>query len=219
MGSNVVITKEIENYINNHSLEFTTVQKEIISYNNSLGEIKRMQISISQCHFLHLIIKVSNIKKILEIGTFTGLSGLTMSLSLPSDRGELVTLDKNAERIKIASNFFKKAEQEKKIKTIIGPALESISNLKKGGQKFDLVFIDADKENYKNYYNQSLDLIEKNGLIIVDNVLWHGEVVDAKKKNKLTTIIREFNSYVNTDTRTENLIIPVGDGLTVCRKL
>jgi len=218
MGSNLVITKEIENYINNHSLELTTIQKEIISYNDSLGDIKRMQISISQCHFLHLIVKISNIKKILEIGTFTGLSGLTMSLSLPSD-GKLVTLEKNVERNKIASNFFNKAKQEKKIKTIIGPALESISNLKKQDQKFDLVFIDADKENYKNYYSQSLDLIEKNGLIIVDNVLWHGEVVDTKKRDKLTTIIREFNTYVNRDKRTENLIIPVGDGFTVCRKL
>ena len=218
MGSNLVITKEIENYISNHSLELTTVQKEIISYNNSLGDIKRMQISISQCHFLHLVIKISNFKKILEIGTFTGLSGLTMSLSLPSD-GKLVTLDKNAERSKIASNFFNKAKQDKKIETIIGPALDSINYLKKRDQKFDLVFIDADKENYKNYYNQSLELIEKNGLIIVDNVLWHGEVIDMKKQDKLTTIIREFNTYVNRDKRTENLIIPVGDGLTVCRKL
>jgi len=218
MGSNLVLTKEIENYINNHSLELTAVQKEIISYNNSLGDIKRMQISISQCHFLHLIVKIANIKKILEIGTFTGLSSLTMSLSLPND-GILVTLDKNEERNKVASNFFQKAKQENKIKTIIGPALESISNLKTKKQKFDLVFIDADKENYKEYYNQSLDLIGKNGLIVVDNVLWHGEVVDAKNQSKLTTIIRDFNSYINEDKRTESLIIPVGDGLTVCRKL
>ena len=218
MGSNLAISKEIENYINNNSLELTTVQKEIISYNNSLGDIKRMQISISQCHFLHLIVKISNIKKILEIGTFTGLSGLTMSLSLPDD-GILFTLDKNIERNKVAYNFFKKAKQEKKIKTILGPAFESLNNLKKEEQKFDLVFIDADKENYKNYYNQSLNLIEKNGLIIVDNVLWHGEVADPNKQDKLTKIIREFNSYINKDKRTENLIIPVGDGLTVCRKL
>ena len=218
MGSNLAITKEIENYISNHSLELTTVQKEIISYNNSLGDIKRMQISISQCHFLHLIVKISNIKKILEIGTFTGLSTLTMSLSLPND-GKLVTLDKNAETNRIASNFFKKANQENKIETIIGPALESLSNLKKEEKKFDLIFIDADKENYKNYYNQSLDLIKKNGLIIVDNVLWHGEVADVKKKDKLTKVIREFNSYINKDDRIENLIIPVGDGLAVCRKL
>ena len=181
MGSNLVITKEIENYINNHSVELTTIQKEIILYNNSLGDLKRMQISISQCHFLYLIVKITNIKKILEIGTFTGLSGLTMSLSLPSD-GELLTLDKNAERNKIACNFFRKAKQENKIKTILGPALKSISNLKKKEKKFDLVFIDADKENYKNYYNESLDLIKKNGLIIVDNVFWHGEVVIRKNK-------------------------------------
>jgi predicted O-methyltransferase YrrM len=141
-----------------------------------------------------------------------------MSLSLPSG-GMLVTLDKNEERNKVASNFFKKAKQEKKIKTIIGPALEIISNLKTKKQKFDLVFIDADKENYMKYYNESLDLIEKNGLILVDNVLWHGEVVDEKNQSKLTTIIRDFNSYVNKDKRTESLIIPVGDGLTVCRKL
>jgi len=218
MGSNLALTKEIEEYINNHSLELTTIQKEIISYNSSLGEIKRMQISVSQCHFLHLIVKISNIKKILEIGTFTGLSALSMSLSLPNE-GKLVTLDKNVERNKIASNFFKKAKLEKKIKTIVGPALETIRNFKKKNEKFDLVFIDADKENYKNYYNESLDLIEKNGLIIIDNVLWHGEVADIKNKEKLTTIIREFNSYINKDKRTENLIIPIGDGLAVCRKL
>ena len=218
MGSNLAITKEIESYINNHSLQLTTIQKEIISYNNSLGDIKRMQISISQCHFLHLIIKTSKIKKILEIGTFTGLSALTMSLALPSD-GKLITLDKNKETNKIASNFFKKAKQENKIETIIGSAFEILDNLNNKEHKFDLVFIDADKENYKNYYNQSLDLIEKNGLIIVDNVLWYGEVVDRNKQDKLTAIIRDFNSYIHEDKRTENLIIPVGDGLTVCRKL
>ena len=218
MGSNLLITKEIENYINNNSLQLTEIQKEIISHNNDLGDIKRMQISISQCHFLHLIVKISNAKKILEIGTFTGLSGLTMSLSLP-ENGELITLDKDIERSKVASNFFKKAKQESKIKTFIAPALESLSNLKKDNQKFNIVFIDADKENYKNYYNHSLDLIEKNGLIIIDNVLWHGEVADPNNQDKLTKIIREFNSYINKDKRTENLIIPIGDGFTVCRKL
>ena len=104
MGSDLNITKELQEYILSHGFNLHLVQKEIIDYNTSLGDIKRMQISISQCHFLHLMVKISNIKKILEIGTFTGLSGLTMSLSLPSD-GKLVTLDKNAERIKIAFNF------------------------------------------------------------------------------------------------------------------
>ena len=218
MGSNLTVNKEIEEYINNNSIKLHPVQKEIITHNEELGDIKRMQISLSQCHFLHLLIKSSKIKKILEIGTFTGLSTLSMSLALPDD-GSVIALDKNQETSKTAVNFFKKADQENKIKLIIAPALESLNNLNEQKQKFDLVFIDADKENYKNYFNHSIELVDKDGLIVIDNVLWHGEVVDLDKQDKLTTSIREFNSYVNEDKRVENLIIPVGDGLSVCRKL
>ena len=218
MGSNLTINKDIEKYINNNSLELNPIQKEIISYNEKLGVIKRMQISVSQCHFLHLIIKLSKVKKILEIGTFTGLSSLSMSLALPKD-GKLIALDKDKKTTKVAENFFKKAKQEKKIKTIIKPALDSLKDLIKNKNKFDLVFIDADKKNYKNYYNQSLHLINTNGLIIIDNVLWYGNVVNKKSNDKNTLSIREFNSYINKDKRTENLIIPIGDGFTICRKL
>ena len=218
MGSNLTVNKEIEEYINYNSIKLHPVQKEIIKHNEELGDIKRMQISISQCHFLHLLIKSSKIKTILEIGTFTGLSTLSMSLALPED-GSITALDKNQETSEIAVSFFRKAAQDNKIKLIISPALESLNNLNNQKQKFDLVFIDADKENYKNYFNHSLDLIDKDGLIVIDNVLWHGEVVDNNKQDKLTVSIREFNSYVNENKRVENLIIPLGDGLTVCRKL
>ena len=218
MGSNIVINKEIENYINKYSLQLNEVQKDIISYNDSLGDIKRNQISISQCHFLHLLIKISNIKKILEIGTFTGLSALTMSLALPKD-GTIITLDKNEKTNDVATYFFKIANQENKIKIINNKAIDNLNEFKNKNQKFDLVFIDADKENYINYYDISLDLINTNGLIIIDNVLWHGEVIDEKKNDNLTKSIRKFNIYINNDKRIENLIIPVGDGLTVCRKL
>ncbi len=218
MGSNLAINKEIENYINDHSFQLNSIQKEIIAYNETLGDIKRMQVSISQCHFLHLIIKTSKIKKILEIGTFTGLSSLTMSLALPNN-GKLTALDNNLKTTEVAEKFFKKAKQENKIKTIIKSALESLYDLKKKNEKFDLIFIDADKENYINYFNESLDLICKEGLIVIDNVLWHGEVIDKKRQDKLTVCIREFNTYVNNDKRVENLILPLGDGLTVCRKL
>ncbi len=218
MGSNITVNKEIEEYINNNSIKLHSVQKEIIKHNDELGDIKRMQISVSQCHFLHLLIKSSKIKKILEIGTFTGLSALSMSLALPED-GSVLALDKNHETSNVALNFFRKASQENKIELIVAPALESLNNLSDKNQKFDLVFIDADKENYKKYYNHSVDLINKNGLIVIDNVLWHGEVADVNKQDKLTVSIREFNSYVNNDKRVENLIIPVGDGLSICRKL
>ena len=218
MGRNLEITGKLESYIEKYSYDLHPIQKEIISYNETLGDIKRMQISISQCHFLELIIKVSNVRKILEIGTFTGLSTLTMALSLPED-GYLLTLDKNVERNKKAKEFFEKAGQDKKIETIIKPALETLLELKENKSTFDLVFIDADKENYKNYYNKSLELVNKNGLVIIDNVLWYGDVVNAKSDNKFTNIIRDFNRYVKDDKKSKQIILPLGDGLTISRKL
>jgi len=218
MGKNLEINFEIEKYIEELSYNLHPIQKEIIKYNDSLGDIKRMQISVSQCHFLHLITKVSKIKNALEIGTFTGLSTLSIALALPND-GSLIALDKNEATNKVAVDFFKKANQEIKINTIIKPALDSLDQLKKNNKIFDMVFIDADKENYKNYYDNSLDLITKDGLIIIDNVLWHGDVVDKTKNDKLTNIIRDFNSYVKNDKKTEQIILPLGDGFTVCRKL
>ena len=218
MGKNLEITDKIEKYIEKFSYQLTPVQKEIIKYNDSLGDIKRMQIAVSQCHFLHLIIKTSKIKNALEIGTFTGLSALSIAIALPND-GKLVALDKNKETNKIATDFFKKANQDKKIETIIKPALDSINDLKKNNNKFDMIFIDADKENYKNYYEQSIELLNKDGLIIIDNVLWHGEVVDENKNDKFTINMRNFNKHVHNDSKTEQIIMPLGDGLTVCRKL
>jgi len=216
MGANLEITKKLQNYINDFGLKLNPVQQEIINYNNTLGDIKRMQIDPSQCYFLHLIIKISNIKNVLEIGTFTGLSALSISLALP-ENGKLIALDKNEETNKVALNFFKKANQDHKIKTIIKPALESLEELK--NNKFDMIFIDADKMNYKEYYEKSLRLTGKGGLIIVDNVLWHGEVADKENLNKYTVNIREFNTYIANDKRVEQIIIPLGDGMTVCRVL
>ena len=216
MGKNIAITEKIEKYINNFSLKLNPVQKEIIDHNNTLGNEKRMQVAISQCHFLHLIIKISNTKNVLEIGTFTGLSALSIALALPED-GKLIALDKDKESNMIAVDFFKKANQDNKIQTIVKPALDSLDELK--NYKFDMVFIDADKLNYKEYYEKSLKIIKKGGLIIIDNVLWHGEVVDEDNNDKFTLIIRELNDYVSRDKRVEQIIIPLGDGMTVCRVL
>ena len=216
MGVNLDITEKLQNYINDFGLKLNPVQQEIINYNKTLGDIKRMQVDPAQCHFLHLIIKISNIKKVLEIGTFTGLSALSISLALPED-GKLIALDKNEETNKVALNFFKKANQDHKIKTIIKPALKTLDEL--GNQKFDMVFIDADKMNYKEYYEKSLGLINQGGLIIIDNVLWHGEVADEKNNDKFTIYIREFNKLISEDKRVEQIIIPLGDGMTVCRVL
>ena len=216
MGKNLEITEKLQKYIDNFSLKLNPVQQEIIDYNNTLGDVKRMQVATSQCHFLHLIIKTSNIKNVLEIGTFTGLSALSIALALP-DEGKLIALDKNEETNKVAIDFFKKANLDDKIQTIIKPALDSLDELK--NNKFDMIFIDADKMNYKEYYERSLKLLDKKGLVIIDNVLWHGEVVDEDILDKYTINIREFNAHVANDKRVEQIIVPLGDGMTVCRIL
>ena len=216
MGKNLEITEKLDKYIKNFSLKLNPIQQEIIDYNNTLGNVKRMQVATSQCHFLHLIIKTSNIRNVLEIGTFTGLSALSIALALP-ENGKLIALDKNEETNKIAVSFFKKANLDNKIKTIVKPALDSLEELK--NNKFDMVFIDADKMNYKEYYERSLKLVNKGGLVIVDNVLWHGEVADENNLDKFTVNIRDFNDYVAKDNRVEQIIVPLGDGMTVCRVL
>jgi len=157
MGKDLDIDNKIKNYIQNLSKELHPVQSEIISYNESLGDIKRMQIAVSQCHFLELITKISNAKKILEIGTFTGLSTLSMALGLPDD-GSLIALDKNTETNLKAQSFFKKANQDKKIKTIVKPALETLEKFKNDNLIFDIIFIDADKNNYINYYDKVIQM-------------------------------------------------------------
>ena len=216
MPKRLDLTENLENYIVDHSEVLSEVQKEIIEYNISLGDQKRLQISISQAQFLQTLIKASNVKKILEIGSFTGFSALSMALALPSD-GSLISLDKNSEFSNKAKFFYEKAN-EKKIKQIIKPAIESLKELKDSSHIFDLIFIDADKENYLKYYDICIELINTNGLIIIDNVLWHGEVADNTKNDKFTNIIRDFNKYVKEDNRVIKNIIPLGDGLTICIK-
>ena len=139
-----------------------------------------------------------------------------MASALPSD-GLLISLDKSTEFSLKAQSFYEKAN-ERKIKQIIKPAIESLKELKDSSQKFDLIFIDADKENYLKYYEACIDLINKNGLIVIDNVLWHGEVIDDTKNDKFTKIIREFNTHIKKDSRVVKNIIPIGDGLTICIK-
>ena len=216
MPKTLDLTDNLEKYIIDHSDDLTSIQKEILDYNSSLGERKKLQISISQAQFLQTLIKISNIKKVLEIGSFTGFSALSMALALPKD-GSLISLDKNSEFSKKAKTFYDKAS-ENKIKQIIKPALESLKILENSKQKFDLIFIDADKENYLNYYEKCIKMIDQNGLIIVDNVLWHGDVADKSKNDKFTNIIRDFNNHIKNDERVKKNIIPVGDGLTICIK-
>ena len=218
MLKNLELTQEMLDYITNNTNELHPIQKEILKYNKTLGDLQRMQISETQANFLQLIIKITNAKNCLEIGTFTGFSALTMALALPDD-GLVITLDKDQKIINTAINFFKKGNLDKKILPIVAPALDTLKKMIKDNKIFDLIFIDADKGNYINYFNSSLDLIKSGSIVIVDNVLWHGDAYNKNKNDKQTNTIREFNSYVKNDKRVEKFIIPLGDGLMVCRKL
>ena len=217
MTNSIKIAEPLENYISKNSYELHPVQKEIINHNNNLGDIKRMQISVTQAYFMQLLIKINNVKQILEIGTFTGYSALSMALAI--DDGFITCLDKNEKTSEVANNFFKKANVEKKINLIVGTAIDSLNNLINENKNFDLIFIDADKENYIKYYDLAFKLISSNGLILIDNVLWKGDVIDENKNDTMTNIIRDFNTHIKNDDKIEKTILPIGDGVTICRKL
>jgi len=215
---NIKIDESLEKYISDNSYDLHPVQKEIIEYNNNLGEIKKMQISVTQAYFMQLLIKINSVKQILEIGTFTGYSALSMALAMDAD-GFITCLDKNKQTSDTANNFFKKANVNNKIDLIIGSAVENLNKLINQNKSFDLIFIDADKENYIKYYDLAFQLLSTNGLILIDNVLWKGEVINNNKNDKITNIIKDFNSYIKNDNRIDKTILPIGDGVTICRKL
>ena len=218
MFKNIEVTQDLLDYIYSHTSPLHPVQKEILEYNKTLGDIQRMQISEPQALFLQFIIKFNNITSCLEIGTFTGFSALSMALVLPID-GKLVALDKDKEIIKVAQSFFKKAKMDNKISTIIENAEKTLKSLIEVNSIFDLVFIDADKANYTTYFDFAINLVKRNGLIIFDNVLWHGDVAKKNVTDDQTELIRKFNMYIKNDKKTEKTILPIGDGLTICRKL
>ena len=218
MFKNIEVTQELLDYIYDHSSSLHPIQKEILKYNKTLGDIQRMQISETQALFLQFLIKINNVSSCLEIGTFTGFSALSMALVLPIE-GKLVVLDKDKKIIDKAKSFFKKAKVENKISMIVDDARNSLKSLLKVNSVFDLIFIDADKSNYINYFDFALNLVKRNGLIVFDNVLWHGDVAKKNVTDNQTEIIRKFNIYIKNDKKTEKTILPLGDGLTICRKL
>ena len=218
MFKNIEVTQDLLDYIYSHTSSLHPIQKEILEYNKTLGDIQRMQISESQALFLQFVIKFNNITSCLEIGTFTGFSALSMALALSID-GKLVTLDKDKEIIKVAQSFFKKAKMDNKISIIIDNAEKTLKSLIEVNSIFDLVFIDADKANYTTYFDFAINLVKRNGLIIFDNVLWHGDVAKKNITDNQTELIRKFNMYIKNDKKTEKTILPIGDGLTICRKL
>ena len=218
MLKNIEVSQDLLNYIYNHTKSLHPVQKDILEHNKNLGDVQRMQISETQAHFLQLIIKINSVKNCLEVGTFTGFSAVSMTLVLPND-GKLITLDHDNKIVEVAKKFFKKANLENKIQTIVANATDSLKTMVDEKKVFDLIFVDADKENYKNYYELCINLINQDSLIIFDNVLWRGDVYKKTIINKQTNTMRKFNEFIKNDKRIDKFILPLGDGLTICKKV
>ncbi len=178
-----------------------------------------MQISPDQGQFMAMLIKLMGAKKTIDIGVFTGYSSLVVALALPED-GKVIACDRDPEATAIARRYWQEAGVEHKIDFRLAPALETLDGLIAEGQtgSFDFVFIDADKQNYPNYYERALTLLRSGGLIAVDNVLWSGRVTDLEDADKRTIAIREFNQKIHHDQRVAVSMLSIADGLTLALK-
>ena len=216
MDKNIPIDQNMIDYIFSHSKSLHKVQKKILKFNDNLGKAKRLQISILQANFLQFLIKAHKFKSCLEVGTFTGYSSLSMALSLPKN-GKVYAIDKDIKTNKIALNFFKEAKVNNKIFIETNNGINALKKLVKNKKKFDLILIDADKESYIKYFNYAVQLISKRGIILIDNTLWKGEVLNQNANDKLTLKIKKFNEYIKKK-RINKYILPLGDGFTICWK-
>jgi caffeoyl-CoA O-methyltransferase len=175
-----------------------------------------MQIAPEQGAFMALVTRLIGARRAVEVGTFTGYSSLSIARALPED-GTLLCCDVSEEWTAVARSYWERAGVDAKIELRIAPALDTLRSLP-GGEQFDLAFIDADKENYPNYYDEVLARLRPNGIILVDNTLWMGAVIDPDATDDQTNTIRAFNDAVATDDRVDSVILTVGDGLTLVRK-
>lgn len=206
---------ELEAYIETHSTEESDVLKKLNRETNSTIMMPRMLSGHLQGRTLAMLSNMIKPMHILEIGTYTGYSAICLAEGLQKD-GKLYTIDINEELETMITNYFKEAKLDSKIELLIGNALKLIPNL---NIAFDLVFIDADKENYSTYYDLAFQKLKIGGYIIADNVLWSGKVIAKQDKDdKDTRAIKDFNQKVQHDHRVENVLMPIRDGLMVIRK-
>ena len=217
-SSTITMTPEIYEYLLSVSLRSTEVLHKLRTETASMSN-GRMQISPEQGQFMGLLTKLLNVKRYLEVGTFTGYSALSVAAALPED-GKAVCCDISDEFTRVARRYWEEAGVVDKITLFLAPASDTLERLLSEGWAdiFDLMFIDADKESYGAYYELGLKLVKPNGLILIDNVLWSGRVAEATVTDSATVALRELNSFIKADKRVDIAMLPVGDGLTLVRK-
>ncbi len=215
---NGFIESHIYDYIIDHSLRDLPVLARLRAETRALP-MGGMQIAPDQGQYMALMVKLLGAKRIVEVGTFTGYSSTVMALALPDD-GRIIACDISDEFTRVARRYWAEAGVADKIELRLGPAVETLDGMLADGEagRFDMAFIDADKESYDAYYERCLQLLRPNGLIMVDNVLWTGKVVDAEVQDEGTLAIRALNAKIHTDERVDAVLLSVGDGLTLARK-
>ncbi len=207
---------QVHAYLVEHGTPPDAVQRELIEATRALGGLSIMQVAPEQGAFMTLLTRTVGARRAIEIGTFTGYSALCLARGLPDD-GTLICCDVNDEWASIGRRYWEKAGVASKIDLRIGPALETLRSLPRS-EVFDLAFIDADKPAYVDYYEELLVRMRPGGLILVDNVLWMGRVVDPEADDDQTRAIRAFNDQVAADDRVDCVMLPISDGLTLLRK-
>jgi caffeoyl-CoA O-methyltransferase len=210
------LTPEIHQYLVAHGTPPDDVQRALIERTSELGGISMMQIAPEQGAFMTILTRLLGVRNAVEVGTFTGYSSLCIARGL-ADGGKLVCCDVSDEWTAIAREYWERAGVADRIDLRIAPALETIATLP-DDEHVDLVFIDADKENYANYYDALLPRLRVNGVILVDNTLWSGAVIDESRDDPSTLAIRAFNDMVAADDRVDTVQLAISDGLTLLRK-
>ena len=218
MAQNNLISKsELLQYLRQFSLRETETQKALRDQTNQLEE-SSWAVVPEQAQFLALLVKIINAKMVLEIGTFTGVSSLAMALAMEKD-SKIITCDMETKYTDIAERYWAEAKVDDKIELIIGPALNTLKSLlDQYLEKFDLIFIDANKKDYLSYYEFGYQLVRKNGLIIFDNVLWDGKVITPNNNEKSTLGIKKLNAKLLGDNRVSISMLPINDGITIAFK-
>ena len=211
---NTLISDDIEAYAQAHSIPESDLCRALREETQRRMEAPQMIVGPLEGAFLKMMTQLVQATSVLEIGMFTGYSALCFAESLPAN-GAVLTCEIDEESSMIARQYFARSSIGKKIDVRMGPALETMRHLK---GPFDLIFIDADKENYVNYYRRALDLLAPQGVILIDNVLWSGEVLKQPPPNDKTAAIRELNRVVSSDPRVSAVLVTIRDGVLVIRR-
>jgi len=212
----VQLTAALHAYLVAHGTPPDEIECELIDETHALGNIAIMQIAPEQGAFMTLLARMLGARRAIEIGTFTGYSALCLARGLPND-GELICCDVSEEWTNVGRRYWERAGVAHKIDLRIAPAIETLADLAHE-PSFDLAFIDADKTAYITYFEALLPMIRAGGVILVDNVLWKGAVIDPEADDKNTLAIRKFNDFVAADPRVDCVMLPIADGLTLLRK-